>query len=287
MTPADPATPNRDSIPVPEGWEAPTPVDARLESGPGVEAEGDEELALARAYHTRRRRFWTTTVVFGVLWLGSIAFVDTGQGPLSPLLFLLPIYLLTLPFVLRIPKRLKKSKTKMVDRLHWHTRLMIAVVIFIGAYIPFMIFSGAIIPFASLVEYGLFTLLLFFLLRLSGRSAGVAPSVHALPPATHRLHKQLVAPIDDAHYQRTLWLNYSFVEKAKAGRQLERRLDELMESNGVPEDRRLDVLGELNQYHQEGGRRFRRAGGAPDRDRRTRVLEQVYAKLNHELENAA
>jgi len=288
----DPETPETDlgaPEPAPADWAPPAPLETRIETSPGVEVQV-EESELEAARRTKRRRFWTTTIVYVLLWICSLVFIHAGQNPVFSLVVLGIFYLLTLPFVLRTPKRLRGKKPKLVDRMGFYSKLMTSVAVFLAVYLPFTIFTNAIIPFAALVEYVLFALLIFLLLRLGARSVGVAPSLDALPPPSHRLHRQVVAPIDDAHYQRTLWLNYSFVEKAKGGRHLAKRLDEILEDNGVEPQRRATLLAELSAYEDEGGMHLFGAGRTrrdQERERRSRLLERLFAQVNQELEQSA
>lgn len=275
--------------PAPADWARPAPTEAHIETSPGVEV-AVEEQEIMDARRSRRRRFWITTAVYLLLWIGSMIFIHAGEGALFSFTVLAIFYVLTLPFVLRTPKRLRGKKPKLVDRMGFYSKLMTSVAAFLLVYLPFTLFTNAIIPFASLVEYVLFALLVFLLLRLGARSVGVAPSLEALPPPSHRLHQQVVAPIDDAHYQKTLWLNFSFVEKSRGGRQLAKRLDEILEHNGVEAERRATLLGELQSYqdtgglHLFGGGRERRQ---QERERRARVLERLFGQINQELEQTA
>lgn len=278
-----------DPEPAPADWAPPAPIETRIETGVGVEVEV-EERELAAHRRSKRRRFWVTTLVYGLLFLGSLVFVHAGQSALFSLTVLGVFYLLTLPLVLRTPRRLRGRKPKGLERMGFAAKLMTSVAVFLAVYLPLTLVTNKIIPFAPLVEYVLFALLLFLLLRLGARSIGVAPSLEALPPPSHRLHQQVIAPIDDAHYQRTLWLNFSFVEKARGGKGLAKRLDELLEANGVPPERRGQLLGELNAYDDGGGLRLFGRGRerrASDRDRRAQMLERLFANLNQELEYRA
>jgi hypothetical protein len=275
--------------PAPEDWTQPAPVETEIEAPPGVEVE-TEDRELESYLATRRRRLWTTTGVFAGLWLLIVLLFTTEGGPIFVALFMLPFYLTTLLFVLRRPKHLKGKTRPAIDRSTFYRRLMVGVAAFLIVYLPLTVFTNAIIPYAVLVEYVLFAFLLFLLLRIGGRSPGVAPSVEALPPPSHRLHQQVVAPIDDAHYQRTLWLNYSFVEKARGGKTLARRLDEILEANGVAPDRREGLLSELHAHSDEGGLHLFGRGRerrSVERERRRQVLERLYASLNQELEYRA
>jgi hypothetical protein len=275
--------------PAPADWQPPAPVEARIETTAGVEVE-IEERELEQARRSKRRRFWVTTAVYAALWVCTLVFIHAGQNPLFSLAVLGVFYLLTLPFVLRTPKRLRGRKPKLVDRMGFYSKLMMSVAVFLLVYLPFTLFTNAIIPFAALVEYVLFALLVFLLLRLGARSVGIAPSIEALPPPSHRLHQQVVAPIDDAHYQRTLWLNFSFVEKSRGGRQLARRLDEILDHNGVEPARRATLLAELSAYEDGGGLQLFGAGRGrreQERERRARLLERLFAQINQELEHTA
>lgn len=275
--------------PAPADWVRPAPTETRIETGPGVEVEV-EEREIAQARQSKRRRFWITTVVYLLLWIGSIVFIRAGESAAFSFAVLAVFYVLTLPFVLRTPKRLRGKKPKLVDRMGFYSKLMTSVLVFLVVYLPLTLFTNTIIPFAALVEYVLFALLIFLLLRLGAKSIGVSPSLEALPPPSHRLHQQVVAPIDDAHYQKTLWMNFSFVEKSRGGRQLAKRLDEILERNGVQPDRRGTLLAELSAYDDGGGLHL--FGGSrehreQERERRARVLERLFAQINQELEQAA
>lgn len=251
-----------------------------------------EDHAIKYHPHWRARRVAATTAVFVGLWAGSILFVHAGQSAFAALFLLVPLYLVTLPLVLRTPKRYKRyQKPKsLAERLNWQARLMIACGVFLALYVPFSIFSNAIIPYAPIFEYFLFTLTILLLLRLAGRSLGVAPSLDALPHPTHRIHQQVVTPIDDPHYQKTLMLNYGFVEKGRGHRALAKRLETLLGSNGVPDDRRTEILRPLEAHREpfgwaltRRGRERRRAG----RDLRGQTLESVFATIQRELETRA
>lgn len=272
--------------PAPADWVRPAPVEAQIHVAPGITLQ--EETDMRKYAHWKRRRFLTTTFVFFALWLGVLAIVHIEGALLAALLLLLPLYLLTLPFVLRTPKALR-AKHSVVDRVSWRARLMISVLVFLILYVPFTFFSNEVIPFAPLIEYMGFALLLLLLLRLGAASEGLAPSLEALPPPTHRLHQQIVAPIDDAHYQRTLWLNFAFVEKGKGAKDLSRRLDHILQANGVRPERRREILApleaeEATRFTWTKRGRERRAAG---RERRSQVLEAVFRSLTHELEQAA
>lgn len=276
--------------PAPADWAPPTPVETTIETTEGVEVQRDEEAQMARLAFNRPRRFWGTTFAYLGLWVASILLVDTGQGPTGPLFFLLPLYLITLALVLRTPKKYRGKMANKFEATAWQTKVMVTIVVFLCIYIPFTLVSGFIIPFASLVEYVLFAVLLYALLRLSGRGAGVAPSAAALPPPSHRLHQQVVAPIDDAHYQRTLWLNFNFVEKGKGSRHLAHRLDQVLESNGVADGRREEILGELRDWRDSGTGVFVRTGSERHRrgrDRRADALARTLTRITQELERTA
>lgn len=287
----DDSTPPEPAPTVPPGWAPPEP----LATKPVADVSSDvvalrttEEQELHKGQHSKARRLLVTTAVFAGLFFLGIATSDASSAEFL-LLVLIPLYLLTLPFVLRTPKRLRRAKPPLAERLDWQAKLMTSVVVFILIYLPFLFFTDKIIPYAALVEYSLFAFLLTLLLRLSGRSVGVASSLDALPPPTHRLHQQVVAPIDDAHYQRTLWLNYSFVEKGRGGQALGKRLDEILEGNGVEATRRAELLAPLSEF-PEHGFRFSRRGRekrSKDRDVRAQALDQVYAQLTRELEQYA
>lgn len=275
--------------PAPADWAPPVPLETRIEAGPGIAVQ-DEETALRRQRRSRRRRFWTTTSVFLALYVASLLTVDTAGNPFVILVLLVPVYLLTLPFVLHTPKHVKGRKQPLLEQVDWLTRLMTGVVVFLILYIPFTFFSNEFIPFASIVEYLIFALLLFIILRVAGRAAGVAPSADALPPPTHRLHRQVVAPIDDVHYQRTLFLNYAFVERGRGSKDLAKRVEQVLAENGVPDQRRNEILRELYDYRDASGFSFlrrSRQGRATDRDRRTRLLDTLFVKIRQELENIA
>lgn len=274
--------------PAPSDWVKPAaPVETEIEAQPGIEVE-TEERDLEAHRRSKRRRLSITSVVF--LVLAVLVLLTSEGGFASVLLFVVPLYLLCLPFVLRTPKRLRGRKPALADRMGFASKLMTTVAVFLAVYLPFTFFTNSIIPYAALVEYVLFAFLLFLLLRLGARTVGIAPSIEALPPPSHRLHQQVIAPIDDAHYQRTLWLNFSFVEKARGGRGLAKRLDEVLASNGVAPERRTALLAELHTVDDEGGLRLlgrSRERRASDRQRRVQVLDRLFDNLNRELENRA
>lgn len=167
---------------------------------------------------------------------------------------------------------------------------MTSIAVFLALYVPFAFFTDEIIPYAPIVEYVLFTLAILVLVRLAGRSLGVAPSLDALPPPSHRLHQQVVAPLDDAHYQRTLWLNYNFVEKGKGQRHLAKRLETLLSTNGIDTTRQADILAPLERYEEPFVLGLTRAGRARRRvarEQRSGVLQRVFDRINHELETTA
>lgn len=279
-----------DPEPAPAGGGAPAPVETRIQADPGIDV--GEEMAIKYNPHWKRRRVLVASAVFLALWLGSIAFIHAGQGLFAALYLLVPLYLLTLPLILKTPKKYRRFQPRktLADRLTWQARLMIAVVIFLALYVPFTFFSNAVIPYAPIFEYLLFALAVLLLLRLAGRSVGVTPSLEALPPPSHRLHQQVVAPLDDAHYQRTLWLNYGFVEKGKGQRHLARRLEAILDANGVPAENKAEILEPLDAYREgfawgltRAGRERRRSG----KHQRTQVLERVFERINRALENPA
>lgn len=269
----------------------PTPALPKEETAPEVQA-AMEEHDIKFNPHWKRRRVLITTTVYVLLWAGSVAFIHAGQGIFAALFLLVPLYILTLPLVLKTPKkykRFKKSKS-LGERIAWQARLMISVVVFLALYLPFTFISNEVIPYAPIVEYLLFTFAVLLLMRLAGRSIGVAPSLDALPPPSHRIHQQVVAPIDDTHYQKTLWLNYAFVEKGKGQRHLARRLESLLDANGVRPERKAEILEPLESYREGfawGLTRAARERRHASRETRGHVLESVFARINRELENSA
>lgn len=273
--------------PAPPDWAPPTPLEARIDVAPSGPSPPEDQPPPPPG---KARRLLVTTAVFAALWLAGIPLLRTSGSPTLLLIVLLPVYLVTLLFVLRTPKQRRRPKGRLLERLGWQGRLMTGVAVFLAVYIPFTFVSNAVIPFAPLVEYVLFALLLLVLLRLAGRSSGVAPSLEALPPPHHRLHQQVVSPIDDAHYQNTLWLNYSFVEKGRGGRHLARRLDQILESNGVAPARRTQLLEPLAGYREPARLAFTRRGRerrTAGRERRSQMLEALFVRLNQELEQPA
>lgn len=259
---------------------------------PTDEALAEEEERLVRlGPHWRRRRFLITTTIYLVLWFLMVLLIQTGTPPVVYGALLLPFYLTALLLVLRKPKELRRDQRPLAARLSFTNKLVLSIVVFLAIYIPFSFISNRVIPYAPVVEFLLFAGILFLMYRLIGRSVGVAPSVEALPPPSHRRHKQVVLPIDDPHYQRTLFLNFEFVDKGRGGRTLARRLDGAMEAFGVEPLTRESILGDLVDYREgvrfwlaftRGGRQRRRR----NQERRNQVLRGVYTKFNQALEQS-
>ena len=253
----------------------------------------EESLALKLGPNWRARRFWITTAAWAMVWLLSVALIHTESGPVTRLFVVLPFYLLTLYFALRRPKALRpKEKTRLADRLTWSNNLLIAIAVFVGVYSIFSFVSNRIIPYAPMVEFFLFAAVIWFLYRTVGRSVGVAPSIDALPPSSHRLHKQVIVAFDDPHYQQTLFLNYEFVDRGRGGKTLAKRLENAMEAIGIAADRRKAIVDDLEHFHDgvhwgigltRGGRERQRRR----RERRSQVLRSVYTKFNQVLERNA
>jgi hypothetical protein len=252
-----------------------------------------EDRAVKLGTHWRRRRFWITTSVYGAVWLLMIGLIHTDTSSSSLfLVFLLPFYAMTLLLVLRRPRALRAREKRTVgDRLTWTNKLSLSILTFIAIYLPFTFISNRIIPFAPMVEFFLFAAVLAFLYRIVGRSVGVAPSVEALPPASHRLHKQVILSIDDPHYQQTLFLNYEFVDKGRGAKTLAKRLENAMEAVGVTTERRQAIIDDLEHHHEgfhfgAGLTRRSRERNRGRRERRNQILRSVYVKFNQALEQS-
>ena len=220
-----------------------------------------------------------------------LAFIQTGTPPSVYLVLLFPFYLVTLALALRTPKRLRKPAAKKTRRgLSFQNRVIAVLLAFGAIYLPFTFISNRVIPYAPLVEFFVFVGVLFILYWLVGRSVGVAPSLEALPPAAHRRHKQVVLPIDDPHYQRTLFLNYEFVDRGRGAKSLARRLDAAMEAVGVDPVRRGSIVEDLSDYHEGwsfGFTRTSRERRVRGRERRGQILKTVYTRFNQELEQTS
>jgi hypothetical protein len=263
---------------------------ATLEGTNAAAAEETREIVQGR--HYRLRRFIITSASFLGLWLLMIAFIRTGTPPSVYFVMLLPFYAVTLIFALRKPKSRRLEQKSLKDRLTFTNKLTLALLAFVAIYIPFTFISNRVIPYAPVVEFLLFIGVLYLLFRLVGRSVGVAPSLEALPPANHRRHKQVVLPIDDPHYQRTLFQNYEFVDRGRGARGLAKRLDDAMEAVGIPDDRRAHIVEDLHDYHEGfslglGLTKRSRERNRGRRERRTQILKTVYNKFNLEMENRA
>ncbi|MBI2078503.1 MAG: hypothetical protein HYT80_09075 [Euryarchaeota archaeon] len=249
-----------------------------------------EEGALQLGPHWRLRRFIITTAAYLGTWMLMIAFLTAGTEPAVYLVLLLPFYLLTLLFALRTPKRFRRAEKKKKPTLSFQNRLIGVLLLFVAIYLPFTFISDKIIPFAPLVEFFVFLGILLILYWLVGRSVGVAPSLEALPPAAHRRHKQVVLPIDDPHYQRTLFLNYEFVDKGRGAKTLARRIESALEAFGVDAARRASIVEDLSDFHEGWSMAFtrrsreRRRSG---RDRRSQILRTGYTRFSQELEQTA
>lgn len=237
----------------------------------------------------RRRRVIAISAAYLGIWLLAIALIHVPGTALGAFILLLPAYLITLAVAAR-KKRPKPKKTKppLLSRVGWQTKVISAILIFLLIYIPFAFVSNRIIPYAPLVEYLLFAVAIFILYRLIGRSLGVAPSPEALPPPSHRAHQQVVGAIDDPHYQKTVILNYNFVERGKGGRALRHRLERVLEDNGVPEARRQEILEPLERSGGGGLFGFLGRGGRARRERRRMrresALRNALNRMNKELE---
>src|SRR5581483_9080893 len=101
--------------PMPQGWEEPeAPVDAPAVPPGWIAPAAPAPAAVAPAeaelptFH-RRRRFWITTLVYVALFALMAVTVDTGGQPWFLLVPLVPLWALTLPFVLRKPRRLRQA----------------------------------------------------------------------------------------------------------------------------------------------------------------------------------
>lgn len=249
-----------------------------------------EEDAVKFSPGWRRRRVLAITAAYLGVWLLAVALIHVEGTALGAFILLLPAYLVTLAIAARRkrPKGAKKKKTPLLQRVGWQTKVISAILIFLLVYIPFAFVSNRIIPYAPLVEYLLFAVAIFILYRLIGRSLGVAPSPEALPPPSHRAHQQVVGAIDDPHYQKTVILNYNFVERGKGGRALTHRLERVLEDNGVPEARRNEILRPLEQSGSGGVFGFLTGGGKARRQRlrmrRESALRNALNRLNKELE---
>lgn len=259
------------------------------QSGAALDAETSD---IVMGQHYKRRRFLITSSVFLGLWLLMIAFIQTGTPPSVYFVMLLPFYIVALLFALRKPKALRQKRKTQRERLTFTNKLTLAILAFVAIYLPFTFISNKIIPYAPIVEFLLFIGVIYLLFRLVGRSVGVAPSLEALPPANHRRHKQVVLPIDDPHYQKTLFLNYEFVDRGRGARTLAKRLESAMEAIGIKEERRRSIVEDLEDYHEGfslgmGLTRRAREKNRGRRDRRNQLLKTVYNKFNMELENRA
>jgi hypothetical protein len=265
---------------------------AKITIEPPVSADTElETKSVVMGEHYRLRRFVITTACLFGFWLLSLAILKIETDPIFYFIVLLVPYGIILAFALRKPKALRKEKT-IRDRLSFTNKLTLAILAFVAVYIPFTFVSNKIIPLAPLVEFGLFIAVLYLLFRLVGRSVGVAPSIEALPPANHRRHKQVVLPIDDPHYQKTLFLNYEFVDRGRGARTLAKRLESAMEAVGIDEPRRRRIVEDLEDYHEGfslglGLTRRSREKNRGRRDRRNQLLKTVYNKFTLELENRA
>lgn len=270
--------------------EAPPPAAPRPEPA-ALDIESAEDKAIQLGAHWRRRRFLITLTVYAATWFLMVALIRTGTPSIVYAVFLAPFFLLTLAIALRTPKALRRAqKRTRASRLTWTNRLTIAVAVFVALYFPFSLLSARLVPYAPVFEFFFFAVGLFILYRFVGRAVGVAPSHEALPPATHRLHRQVILAIDDPHYQRTLFLNFEFVDKGRGGRTLARRLGDAMASVGIDEPRRNAVIEDLEEYRPgfrfgfgRGGRERRNS----HRERRAQLLSTVYAKFNQALEQSA
>ena len=265
------------------------PANIASPSRPGID---EESTAIAMGEHYKLRRFLITSSVFLGLWLLMIAFIQTGTPPSVYFVMLLPFYIVALFFAMRKPKALRQKPKTQRERLTFTNKLTLAILAFVAVYLPFTFISDKIIPYAPMVEFLLFIGVLYLLFRLVGRSVGVAPSLEALPPANHRRHKQVVLPIDDPHYQKTLFLNYEFVDRGRGARTLAKRLESAMEAIGIREERRRSIVEDLEDYHEGfsfglGLTRRAREKHRGRRDRRNQLLKTVYNKFNMELENRA
>lgn len=264
---------------------------------PDVRVETDhieisEEQAVKFSPGWRRRRVIAISATFLGIWLLAIALIHVPGVPFGAFILLLPIYLVTLAIAARRKRPKTKLKKKpLLERVGWQTKMITAIIIFLAIYIPFAFVSNRIIPYAPLVEYLLFALAIFILYRLIGRSLGVAPSPEALPPPAHRTHQQVVGAIDDPHYQKTVILNYNFVERGKGGRALTHRLERILEENGVPETRRQEILEPLERSGGDGLFGVLTRGGRSRRERRRMrresALRNALNQLNKELEITA
>jgi hypothetical protein len=257
--------------------------DARVQADDDAAAEEQETLRLQSGW--RLRRVLITTASFLAVLLFVVFFIHV-EGAVGGALFLLtPLYGLTLLLVLRKPRpKRKKARKSLKERLTWQSKVVAALLVFLIVYLPFTFISNRVIPYAPLVEYLLFAGAMFVLYRLIGRSVGVSPSLEALPPPSHRTHRQVVGAIDDPHYQKTVFLNYDYVVKGRGGRGLAHRLERLMEANGVPDERRKAILLPLEEAGgglvdlSVGRRRQRR------QERRQHALDVVIGRMTTELE---
>jgi hypothetical protein len=234
----------------------------------------------------RWRRAVVATLVFLGLWILGITFIDVEGIGSALLVLLVPLWLVTAAIVAR-PKKESQDGKGFFGRIGWQTKLVGVIAAFILIYLPFTFISDKIIPYAPLVEYALFSLALFILYRLMARSVGVAASGEALPPAHHRTHKQVIGAIDDPHFQKTVLLSFAFVERGKGARTLIHRLDSVMAVNGIPDERRSEILSPLDT----GGRGFflvmtaaGRARRKKAQERRAMALRSVFTQFNKALE---
>jgi hypothetical protein len=144
--------------------------------------------------------------------------------------------------------------------------------------------SNKVIPLAPLVEYLLFAVAIFVLYRLIARSVGVSSSLQALPPPTHRTHRQVVGAIDDPHYQKTVVLNYNFLERGKGAKSLTGRLERVLLVAGVPPDERHVVLEPLEPFTGGLLDLFRGRRGSRQRERRETALRTTFDRFTKSME---
>ena len=148
---ADPKTPDGEMNPSPE---TPPPPEA-APPVPAPVSDPIEELNIRYPPGWRQRRALKVTLVFAALWLLMVLFVRSGAPPIVFLLLLSPVYGLVLLIALRTPRALRASRSKrpLGERLTFGNRLTIAILLFVGIFVPFTFFSNEVIPLAPLVEF--------------------------------------------------------------------------------------------------------------------------------------
>lgn len=232
----------------------------------------------------RAFRAVVTSAFFFVVYLGAVVFIDIEGTPIVALILLGPPYGLAMWLALR-RRRLREYDPDVPSPTA--ARVVKAIMVFLLIYIPFTFVSDEIIPHAAVVEYALFAVAVFFLMRMVGRSLGVAGSVEALPPAHHRSHQQVVGSIDDPHYQETVMQQFTFVDRGRGSRQLLDRLSTVLHANGVEFERIQEILAPIEQAGTGFLRSVTPGGRARSeraRQRRLSALRNVIHHFNQELE---